>query len=314
MNMACEVKSDPRLLAHVLSNLLVQNDGKKIFSHKQGTNLITNLLHSPCCPTLICTYWRSHRPRRPNMQVYMAMAAKHLQTSKSYTWYRGFNSKNKSRTSDHENRKQLTNRSREVEQVLGNPNCRTAEAGIHRIGGLGIFALNWVCHPLTVFNSWLHQTSRTSLGFLGSGPKGFWPEKRKRFLQKRTKLEQEVFCQHVKRLKNTLSKTRTIRKSTKPEVFTAQVGNPEEKANSLLQGKGRQCSNLRLEVSSPSPCSPCRGVLLRCRADQRSALRSSWRWCQVDCKLYSIFFDQKIWTKHITNGLSHHGWHILCGL
>ena len=228
MNMACEVKSDPRLLAHVLSNLLVQNDGKNIFSHKQGTNLITNLLHSPCCPTLICTYWRSHRPRRPNMQVYMAMAAKHLQTSKSYTWYRGFNSKNKSRTSDHENRKQLTNRSREVERVLGNPNCRTAEAGIHRIGGLGIFALNWVCHPLTVFNSWLHQTSRTSLGFLGSGPKGFWPEKRKRFLQKRTKLEQDVFCQHAKRLKNTLSKTRTIRKSTRPEVFTAQVGNPEE--------------------------------------------------------------------------------------
>ena len=81
-----------------------------------------------------------------------------------------------------------------------------------------------VCHPLTVFNSWrLHQISRTSLRFLGSGPKGFWPEQRKRFLRTRTKFGQEAFCQHVKRLRNALSKTRTIRRSTKPE-FWLQLG------------------------------------------------------------------------------------------
>lgn len=179
------------------------------------------------------------------MQAYMATAAKHLQTAKNLRATHDIAASTRRTNLAPRKITKLENWPIQVEKPnrrLGHPNCRTAETGIHRIGGLGIFftqlfhtvthsnkvqnvqSISKVCHPLTVFNSWrLHQISRTSLRFLGSGPKGFWPEQRKRFLRTRTKFGPEAFCQHVKRLRNALSKTRTIRRSTKPE-FWLQLG------------------------------------------------------------------------------------------
>lgn len=202
MKLAHEVKSDPRRLAQVLSNLLVQND--RTYFH---TNKKTN--QSP----IFCIYALAARPQSVHigaridlnvqgckmMQAYMAMAAKHLQTAKNLRATHDIAASTRRTNLAPRKITKLENWPIEVEKPnrrLGHPNCRTAETGIHRIGGLGIFVhstgspshpnkvqnvqrISKVCHPLTVFNSWrLHQISRTSLRFLGSGPKGFWPEEK----------------------------------------------------------------------------------------------------------------------------------------